>query len=123
MKPHDLDALARRLAPTHAQLNATELSRVLGFKSPWVMAGLKVAARQSGDSPFRGHFSTVSAVRDWLKRHPDFVASHYLRKTTRPPRGSNPPSRAADTPGESSPMRAPQTPSPARSAPLPAPSA
>lgn len=47
MSPADLTALTRRLAPTHAQLNATELSRVLGFKSPWVMAGLKVAARRS----------------------------------------------------------------------------
>ena len=81
MNSKDLDSLALRLAPTHVYLNATELSRVMGFKSPWVMAGLKVAARIYGDSPFRGHFSTVAEVSKWLKSHPEFVASHHLRKT------------------------------------------
>jgi hypothetical protein len=76
----DIGALTNRLALTHAQLNATQLSQVFGWKSPWIIAGLKVAARASGDSPFRGQFATVADVKKWLDRNPNFVASHHLRK-------------------------------------------
>ena len=117
MNATDLDHLTRRLAATHAQLNATELSRVLGWKSPWIIAGLKIAARYYGDSPFVGKYATVAEVRAWLKRHPDFVASHHLRKKPPQPRVTNPPSRAAGKSDGSSRKHGPQTPSPATPAP------
>jgi hypothetical protein len=59
-------------------LDATETAKTLGV-STWVIKGLKIASAASGDSPFTGRYTRVSLVLAWLDRHPDFVASHYIR--------------------------------------------
>lgn len=123
MSDHDLQRLADRLAPSTAQLNATELAKVFGYKTTWTLQAMKIAARATGDSPFRGHYATVNDVRKWLKAHPEFVASHHLRKTAPRRRDPNPPSPGVDKSDESSATHGPQTPSPAKSAPPPAPCA
>jgi hypothetical protein len=71
-------------------LDATKLARELGV-STWVLKGIKIAAVATGDSPFRGRFSTVAWLLDWLERHPEFVASHHLRY----PREAGRPARTA----------------------------
>lgn len=123
MKPEELQALKLHLAPSTLQLNATELTKIFGWKSRWHIEALKRAANVAGDNPFRSGHATIDSIKAWLNAHPEFVASHWLGSSKRPPPASDPSSPAADTPGGSSRSRAPQTPWPARSARPPAPSA
>lgn len=60
-------------------LNSTQLAKKLGV-STWLPKAVKVAAMQFGDSPFIGRYTTEEKFLAWLERHPDFVASRYLRK-------------------------------------------
>lgn len=63
--------------------NATEIAAELGV-SPWVIKGLKIAAAESGDSPFFGRYTTLDDVMAWFRKHPGFVASHYIRRAEQP---------------------------------------
>lgn len=58
--------------------NSTKLAAELGV-STWVMKGAKLASKHYGDSPFTGLLCTVEDFHAWLKRHPDFVANHWVR--------------------------------------------
>lgn len=118
----EVEALRVKLAPTIAQFNGTQLARLFNV-SRWTITAVKIAAAQSGDSPFRGHYATVADLKAWFRRHPEFVAAHFIRKT--PPRrlGLSLPPQAAGKSGESSLTHGPQTPSPATPAPQLAPSA
>ena len=66
-------------------LDATKLARALGV-STWVAKASKRAGAHYGDTPWTGRFTTVDRFLAWLERHPDFVASHWLRsrETKRP---------------------------------------
>src|SRR5208283_421904 len=61
-------------------LDMTAASKLLGV-SIWVTRGIKVCGRKLGDSPFFGRYTTQEKLLNWLERHPDFVASHFLRRT------------------------------------------
>ena len=63
-------------------LDSTKLARALGV-STWVLKGIKIAAVTTGDTPFRGRFSSISMVHAWLEKHPDFVASHHLHRRSK----------------------------------------
>lgn len=41
---------------------------------------VKKAAKVSGDSPFSGRKTTARKFNAWILAHPEFVASHWLRK-------------------------------------------
>lgn len=124
MKSHELEALRLALAPSTLQLNATELTKIFGWKSRWHISALKLAANAAGDNPFRGGYATIDSIKTWLNAHPEFVSSHWLGNSPRRRRPApDPSSPGVDTPDGSSRRRAPQTPSPARSARLPAPCA
>lgn len=60
-------------------LDSTKLAREIGV-STWLPKAVKVAAAELGDSPFVGRYTTKEKFLSWLDRHPDFVASHWLRK-------------------------------------------
>src|SRR5688572_12905787 len=68
-----------RVNPDFTRLDATKLARCFAV-STWVIKGLKLAALDSGDSPFVGRYTTLRRASDWFDRHPEFVASHHLRK-------------------------------------------
>lgn len=59
-------------------LNAKAL-KALGF-TDWVISGIKRAGRVHGDSPFMGRYTTRKKLEAWFDIHPEFVASHYLRR-------------------------------------------
>lgn len=65
--------------PDFTRLDATKLAACLGV-STWVVKGMKIAAAQHGDSPFMGRYTTLRRASAWFDRHPEFVASHHLRK-------------------------------------------
>lgn len=48
--------------------------------SEWEIKGIRAAGRKFGDSPFRGRFTTPALLSSWLKKHPDFVPWHHLKK-------------------------------------------
>ena len=60
-------------------LNSRQIAAHLRV-SPFVLKGIKRAGIRCGDSPFTGRFSTLPRILGWLERHPEFVASHHLRK-------------------------------------------
>ncbi len=80
MKPEtQLTPTASTAAPL---MNSRQISATLGV-SPFVIKGIKKAAQVFGDTPFTGRYSTLPRIHDWLERHPDFVASHFLRNAGR----------------------------------------
>jgi hypothetical protein len=108
--------------PRFTQLDGTKLAQRLGV-STWVVKGMRIAAAKTGDSPFMGRYTTADRALRWLENHPDFVASHHLRKTKspqQPGRGLMPP--AADKSGGWSPKRGRRKPSPEKLGPPPGPS-
>jgi hypothetical protein len=80
MKAQELDALKMAIAPSTLQLNATELTKIFGWKSRWHISALKLAATAAGDNPFRGGYATIDSIKAWLNAHPEFVATHWLGK-------------------------------------------
>lgn len=85
MNNEELQSLKREMAPSCAMLNSTQLATVFCV-SMYVIKAIKIAGKHYGDSPFIGMFSTVQRIQLWLDRHPDFVASHHIRK--KPPQRS-----------------------------------
>jgi hypothetical protein len=63
-------------------MNSRQIAARLGV-SPFVLKGIKRAGKGFGDTPFTGRYSTLPRIHEWLKRHPEFVASHYLRTGAR----------------------------------------
>lgn len=61
-------------------LNATALARELGV-STWLMKASKRASAHYQDSPWVGLYTTREDFLAWMRRHPDFVAARWLRKT------------------------------------------
>lgn len=59
-------------------LDATKLAKELGV-STWITYASKRAAAHYGDSPWVGRYTTVERFEAWLGRHPEFVASHFMR--------------------------------------------
>ena len=122
--PHHatVEALRVKLAPTTARFNATQLARIF-YVSRFTIHAVKIAGRYYGDNPFRGMFCTVADLKAWFRRHPDFYASHFIRKS--PPRPLSPdlPPRGAGRSDGWSLTHGRQTPLPATPAPQPAPSA
>lgn len=41
---------------------------------------VKLASKEAGDSPFSGRITTARKFTAWIGAHPEFVASHWLRK-------------------------------------------
>jgi len=67
---------ASTLLPTaKAQAEALGMSR-------WFISAMRIAGRQLGDPV--GRFTTRAWLMAWLRRHPDFVACHYLGRTAKP---------------------------------------
>jgi hypothetical protein len=50
----------------------------------WTIFAMRKAGRVLGD-PI-GRFTTRAWLMNWLRRHPEFVASHYLGRTSKLPR-------------------------------------
>lgn len=47
---------------------------------PWTIFAMRKAGRELMDP--LGRFTTRAWLMGWLKRHPEFVASHYLGRTS-----------------------------------------
>lgn len=93
---------------------AAKLGEAVGV-SRWTIQAIRKAGRMIGDP--LANYSTPEDVRKWLRRHPDFVASHYLKTKSppSPPLGQEP--GAADKSGESSRRRGRHKPSLSQSEP------
>lgn len=48
---------------------------------PWTIFAMRKAGRELRDP--LGRFTTRAWLMGWLRRHPEFVASHYLGKTSK----------------------------------------
>lgn len=76
---------------------ATSQAAALGV-SRWTIQAMRKAGRHLGDPV--GRFSTRAWLMAWLRRHPEFVASHWLGKNSKPGcNGSDRPPAAADKSG------------------------
>lgn len=72
----------------HHLLNSKQLAAAMGLRSTWVIKGAKLAAEHCGDSPWRGRYCSLENFKKWMDAHPEFVASHWVRK--RPARHAEP---------------------------------
>ncbi len=57
-------------------LNSKQLAEALGV-SDYVTSAIKLAGAEYGDSPFCGIYAFLHDVVAWLRKHRNFVASHF----------------------------------------------
>lgn len=57
-------------------LNSKQLAEALGV-SDYVTSAIKLAGAEYGDCPFCGIYAFLHDVIAWLRKHRDFVASHF----------------------------------------------
>jgi len=57
-------------------LKSKQLAEVLGV-SEYVTSAIKLAGAEYGDSPFCGIYAFLIDVIAWLRKHKEFVASHF----------------------------------------------
>lgn len=62
-------------------LTAEKLGEAVGV-SRWTICAIRKAGRELNDLLPR--YASVDDVRRWLRRHPEFVASHWLKKPKQP---------------------------------------
>ena len=92
-------------------VTAQSQAKALGV-SRWTIQAMRKAGRELGDPV--GRYTTPRRLCEWLFRHPDFVASHYLGHKPKLGRnGSNPPALGAGRSDGPSRLRDLHTPSPA----------
>lgn len=48
--------------------------------SEFAIAAMKKAGLQANDSAWSGRYTTRKRMREWVERHPEFVASHQFPK-------------------------------------------
>lgn len=99
----------KRIVKTAAGLGAA-----IGV-SRWTIQAIRKAGKMLGD-PI-GNYASPDDVLKWLRRHPGFVATHYLKKPAPPSPETNPEAEAAGKSGGSTGRRGQRRPLPAESAP------
>lgn len=72
LRPEDLDVLLKTCDEV-AKHPAVRVSR-------WTVTAVKITSEGQPDAPFSGRYTTARRFNDWLLAHPDFVASHVMRK-------------------------------------------
>ena len=72
LKPDALDVLLKTCDEV-ANHPAVRLSR-------WTVTAVKISSVGQPDAPFSGRYTTARRFNDWLLKHPEFVASHIMRK-------------------------------------------
>ncbi len=88
---------------------AAKLGAAVGV-SRWTIQAIRKAGKILGDP--LPNYSTPNEGRKWLRRHPDFVAGHYLKKPEQLCSSSSQEPATADKSGELSHLHAPRMPSP-----------
>jgi hypothetical protein len=67
----------------YQRLNMRQATLVFGFGA-WVLRGIKIASANDPNRPFKGRYTTAESLDRWLDEHPEFVASHHIRRRKLP---------------------------------------